>query len=125
VSVNFEVFENYLLVKHNGALFTENNFESITGILYGEQIQEGERNRIGYKGIGFKSVFRFTDNAYIRSGNFSFRFSKADSGKDKPWEVLPLFQLEKDMVVKFRNLISLMLPLPLLLNLIVSKAEIM
>jgi hypothetical protein len=100
VSVNFEVFNNYLLVKHNGALFTENNFESITGILYGEQIQEGERNRIGYKGIGFKSVFRFTDNAYIRSGNFSFRFSKEDSGSDKPWEVLPLFQLEKDMVAQ-------------------------
>ncbi len=100
VSVTFEVFNNYLLVKHNGALFTENNFESITGILYGEQIQEGERNRIGYKGIGFKSVFRFTDNAYIRSGNFSFRFSKEDSGSDKPWEVLPLFQLEKDMVAQ-------------------------
>lgn len=100
VSINFEVFNNYLLVNHNGALFTENNFESITGILYGEQIQEGERNRIGYKGIGFKSVFRFTDNAYIRSGNFSFRFSKAESGSDKPWEVLPLFQLEKDMVGK-------------------------
>jgi len=100
VSINFEVFNNYLLVNHNGALFTENNFESITGILYGEQIQEGERNRIGYKGIGFKSVFRFTDNAYIRSGNFSFRFSKAESGSDKPWEVLPLFQLEKDMVAK-------------------------
>lgn len=100
VTVNFEVFNNYLLVKHNGSLFTENNFESITGILYGEQIQEGERNRIGYKGIGFKSVFRFTDNAYIRSGNFSFRFSKAESGSDKPWEVLPLFQLEKDMVEK-------------------------
>lgn len=100
VSINFEVFNNYLLVNHNGALFTENNFESITGILYGEQIQEGERNRIGYKGIGFKSVFRFTDNAYIRSGNFSFRFSKAESGGDKPWEVLPLFQLEKDMVDK-------------------------
>ena len=100
VSINFEVFNNYLLVNHNGALFTENNFESITGILYGEQIQEGERNRIGYKGIGFKSVFRFTDNAYIRSGNFSFRFSKAESGFDKPWEVLPLFQLEKDMVEK-------------------------
>jgi hypothetical protein len=80
VSINFEVFNNYLLVRHNGALFTENNFESITGILYGEQIQEGDRNRIGYKGIGFKSVFRYTDNAYVRSGNFSFRFSKAESG---------------------------------------------
>ena len=100
VSVKLEVINNFLLVKHNGALFTENNFESITGILYGEQIQEGERNRIGYKGIGFKSVFRFTDNAYIRSGNFSFRFSKADSGIDKPWEVLPLFQLEKDIVAQ-------------------------
>jgi len=100
VSISFEVFDNYLLVKHNGALFTENNFESITGILYGEQIQEGERNRIGYKGIGFKSVFRFTDNAYVRSGNFSFRFSKAESRIEKPWEVLPLFQIEKDMVDK-------------------------
>jgi len=100
VSINFEVFNNYLLVKHNGALFKEDNFESITGILYGEQIQEGERNRIGYKGIGFKSVFRFTDNVYIRSGNFSFRFSKEESGSDKPWEVLPLFQLEKDMVTQ-------------------------
>jgi mRNA-degrading endonuclease YafQ of YafQ-DinJ toxin-antitoxin module len=100
VNINFEVFNNYLLVKHNGALFTENNFESITGILYGEQIQEGDRNRIGYKGIGFKSVFRFTENAYIRSGNFSFRFSKEESGSDMPWEVLPIFQLEKDIVPK-------------------------
>lgn len=100
VSISFEVFGNFLLVKHNGALFTENNFESITGILFGEQIQEGDRNRIGYKGIGFKSVFRFTDKAYIRSGNFSFRFSKDESGFDKPWEVLPLFQIEKEMVEK-------------------------
>ncbi|WP_415711087.1 sacsin N-terminal ATP-binding-like domain-containing protein, partial [Aquirufa beregesia] len=100
VSITFEVFNNYLLVKHNGALFTENNFESITGILYGEQQQESDKGRIGYKGIGFKSVFRFTENAYIRSGNFSFRFSKSESGKEKPWEVLPIFQIEKEMVDK-------------------------
>ncbi len=100
VNITFEVFNNYLLVKHNGALFTENNFESITGILYGEQQQESEKGRIGYKGIGFKSVFRFTENAYVRSGNFSFRFSKIESGKEKPWEVLPIFQIEKDMVNK-------------------------
>ena len=100
VNITFEVYNNYLLVKHNGALFTENNFESITGILYGEQQQDGEKGRIGYKGIGFKSVFRFTENAYVRSGNFSFRFSKTESGGDKPWEVLPLFQIEKEMVAK-------------------------
>ncbi len=100
VNITFEVYKNFLLVKHNGALFTENNFESITGILYGEQQQDGEKGRIGYKGIGFKSVFRFTENAYVRSGNFSFRFSKTESGGDKPWEVLPLFQIEKEMVAK-------------------------
>lgn len=29
VSVTFEIFNNYLLVKHNGSLFTENNFIGI------------------------------------------------------------------------------------------------
>lgn len=98
VSVTFEIFNNYLLVKHNGSLFTENNFKSITGILAGEQINESDRERIGYKGIGFKSIFRYTHNVYIRSGNFSFSFKKAETGAHLPWEVLPIFQLEKDKV---------------------------
>lgn len=92
--VHFEVFNNYLLLKHNGALFTENNFISICGILYGEQENETGSNRIGYKGIGFKSVFRYTDNVYVRSGNFSFCFKKGKDGSSIPWEVMPIFQNE-------------------------------
>lgn len=98
VSITFEVFNNFLFVKHNGSLFTENNFKSITGILAGEQINENDRERIGYKGIGFKSIFRYSHNVYIRSGNFSFSFDKNISGAEMPWEVLPVFQLEKDKV---------------------------
>ncbi len=94
LSIHFEIFGNYLLLKHNGALFTENNFKSLCGILYGEQQNETGSNRIGYKGIGFKSVFRHTNNVYIRSGNFSFCFNRDKIGTTKPWEVMPLFQNE-------------------------------
>lgn len=98
LSIHFEIFDNFLLLKHNGALFTENNFKSICGILFGEQQNETDINRIGYKGIGFKSVFRHTKNVYIRSGNFSFSFSKDKVGDTKPWEVMPLFQSEIDKI---------------------------
>lgn len=98
LSIHFEIFDNFLLLKHNGALFTENNFKSICGILFGEQQNETDINRIGYKGIGFKSVFRHTNNVYIRSGNFSFSFSKDKVGASKPWEVMPLFQSEIDKI---------------------------
>lgn len=102
VSVHFEIFENYLLLKHNGALFTENNFRSITGILFGEQDDEHDVRRIGYKGIGFKSVFRHSTNVYVRSGNFSFAFTK-ETGDEKPWEVMPIFQNEIDKITEIRQ----------------------
>lgn len=102
VSVHFEIFENYLLLKHNGALFTENNFRSITGILFGEQSDENNVRRIGYKGIGFKSVFRHSTNVYVRSGNFSFAFTK-ETGDNKPWEVMPIFQNEIDKISQIKQ----------------------
>jgi len=102
VSVHFEIFENYLLLKHNGALFTENNFRSITGILFGEQDDEHDVRRIGYKGIGFKSVFRHSTNVYVRSGNFSFAFTK-ETGDEKPWEVMPIFQNEIDKITEIKQ----------------------
>lgn len=102
VSVHFEIFGNYLLLKHNGALFTENNFRSITGILFGEQEDENNVRRIGYKGIGFKSVFRHSTNVYVRSGNFSFAFTK-ETGDYKPWEVMPIFQNEIDKITEIKQ----------------------
>lgn len=98
VSVHFEIFNNYLLLKHNGSLFTIDNFRSISGIALGEQETHSNQNRIGYKGIGFKSVFRHSDNVYIRSGNFSFCFDKNKSPEGAPWEVLPIFENELDKI---------------------------
>jgi len=101
LSIKFEVYNDYLLLKHNGSIFTENNFRSLTGILLGEE-ETGEE-RIGYKGIGFKSIFRYTQEVYIRSGNFSFSFSKERSGSKMPWEVIPIFENEIDKVDEIKN----------------------
>tara|TARA_R110001592_G_scaffold237306_11_gene496384 strand:+ start:49775 stop:54214 length:4440 start_codon:yes stop_codon:yes gene_type:complete len=101
LSIKFEVYNDYLLLKHNGSIFTENNFKSLTGILLGEK-DTGEE-RIGYKGIGFKSIFRYTQEVYIRSGNFSFSFSKVRSGAKMPWEVIPIFENEIDKVEEIKN----------------------
>ena len=101
LSIEFEVYNDYLLLKHNGSIFTQDNFRSITGILLGEKnIQE---ERIGYKGIGFKSIFRYTQEVYVRSGNFSFSFSKNRSGKNKPWEVVPIFEEEIEKIEEIKN----------------------
>ena len=101
VSIKFEVYNDYLLLKHDGNIFTENNFRSLTGILLGEE-DTGEA-RIGYKGIGFKSIFRYTQEVYIRSGNFSFGFSKQRTGSKMPWEVIPIFENEIEKVEEIKN----------------------
>jgi hypothetical protein len=101
LSIKFEVYNDYLLLKHNGSIFTENNFRSLTGILLGEE-DVGEA-RIGYKGIGFKSIFRYTQEVYIRSGNFSFGFSKQRTGSKMPWEVIPIFENEIEKVEEIKN----------------------
>ena len=101
LNIKFEVYNDYLLLKHNGSIFTENNFRSLTGILLGEE-DTGDV-RIGYKGIGFKSIFRYTQDVYIRSGNFSFSFSKERSGSKMPWEVIPIFENEIDKVEEIKN----------------------
>lgn len=101
LSIKFEVYNDYLLLKHNGSIFNENNFRSLTGILLGEE-DTGEA-RIGYKGIGFKSIFRYTQEVYIRSGNFSFGFSKQRTGTKMPWEVIPIFENEIEKVEEIKN----------------------
>lgn len=101
LSIQFELYKDYLLLKHNGSIFNEDNFRSLTGILLGEKtISE---DRVGYKGIGFKSIFRYSQEVYIRSGNFSFSFSKSRTGGELPWEVIPVFENEIDKVEEIRN----------------------
>ena len=59
-------------------------------------INDGEKSdnveAIGYKGIGFKTVFLDNDYVYLSTGNYSFRFDKSATDIiNTPWQILPVW----------------------------------
>jgi len=68
---------DYLIVSHNGKPFDEDDVESICSIGDGSKTTDNEQT--GFKGIGFKSVFAYSNMVIIKSGNFCFKFDKEES----------------------------------------------
>lgn len=69
--VFFELFEDRLVVQHNGADFNFENIKAITGI--GISTKKTDLNAIGKFGIGFKSVFAITKTPHIYSGKYRIK----------------------------------------------------
>lgn len=96
VSVFMQLLENHLLFMHNGRPFDNDDVDSICSI--GSSTKRNSKEKIGYKGIGFKSVFTGSDTVIVNSGNFSFAFDKysplyndADI-ENTPWQLKPIWQ---------------------------------
>ena len=91
VSVEFRLTENYLIFQHSGAYFSPRNIAAICNINDKEKTDNTEA--IGYKGIGFKTVFIDNNYVFLRTGDFTFRFDWADSKDilDIPWQILPIW----------------------------------
>lgn len=92
VRVNFIVTNNYLFFTHTGAPFNLRNVVGITSINQGEKKKNVDT--IGYKGIGFKTVFVNNEYVYLRSADWSFRFDKEFSEEqfagECPWALMPI-----------------------------------
>ena len=69
-SVSFDLKPNRLEVSHNGDPFNESDVEGICGI--GKSTKSQDLTEIGRFGIGFKSVYAFTDRPEIHSGDEHF-----------------------------------------------------
>ncbi|MDA2915467.1 hypothetical protein MYX64_01250 [Nitrospinae bacterium AH_259_B05_G02_I21] len=69
-SVEFKIQPNRVIVLNDGHQFTEKNVEKIC--LLGSP--EEESNKIGYFGIGFKSVFGISHRPEVHSGGYHFSF---------------------------------------------------
>jgi hypothetical protein len=65
-----------LLVQNNEAGFEEANVRALCSI--GQSSKKKAAGYIGEKGIGFKSVFRVSDEPHIVSNGYSFRFRRRD-----------------------------------------------
>ena len=69
--VVFKVFEDRLVIEHNGIPFTTDNVKAISYFGKGKS----DITKIGHFGLGFKSVFAYTASPRVHSGNESFEIT--------------------------------------------------
>lgn len=103
VKISFDIKNPYLVIKHNGSQFDVNNAVAICDINEGDKRNEVEK--IGFKGIGFKSIFKDCNLAYLKSGEYSFCFDETkwrNEGRKIFWQITPINTEEK----KFQNLLQ-------------------
>lgn len=106
LTINIIIKDNYFVFAHNGRPFNERDIEGICDIGNGGKQLDG--GKIGYKGIGFKSVFHHSNCVTIICPDYQFRFDENhwagywDSAWDKsfkledgskyhlPWQLIPI-----------------------------------
>lgn len=75
VKVEFHIMNEYLVFMHSGAEFNEKNIAAICNI--NDKEKSDNPDAIGYKGIGFKTVFVVSNNVYLSTGPYRFRFDES------------------------------------------------
>ena len=68
--IKFKLKNDQLEIYHNGRPFNERDIEGVCGIANGTK-EDG--TRIGHFGIGFKSVYCYTETPFIYSGAYHFQ----------------------------------------------------
>lgn len=104
VDVEFHITDNYLLFMHTGDKFNVRNISGICGINEKEKV--ANRKAIGYKGIGFKTVFLNNHYVYLRTGQYSFRFDEKASKIRRlkaPWPILPVWTDYSEVAPEVNN----------------------
>ena len=76
LNVSICIQDGYLVFMHNGDAFTNEDIEGICFVgRKGEKVRNAKK--IGYKGIGFKSVFMRSNQVVVESGGYCFKFDKS------------------------------------------------
>nr|MCU0393997.1 hypothetical protein [Thermoflexibacter sp.] len=99
IAIHF--LHDYLIVAHNGEAFSEVDIESLSST--GDGRKGTQTKKTGFKGIGFKSVFNYSNYVIIKSGNYCFRYDKqhwivnnhANAWNKEKWGSLQEWQLER------------------------------
>lgn len=75
--VRFHLTETALVVANEGVPFDEEHIDALVSLgLSDKRTIEGKRQTIGYKGIGFSSVFEITDSPQVIAGDLAFSFDR-------------------------------------------------
>ena len=91
VDVEFHLTLTSLVFMHTGEAFNEKNVAAICSI--NDKEKDTNIDAIGYKGIGFKTVFLDNEYVYLQTAGYSFRFDKQATKDivDTPWQILPIW----------------------------------
>lgn len=108
VTVKFILTKHYLFFMHSGACFNLRNVIGISNINQGEKKENTKT--IGYKGIGFKTVFVNNEYVYLKSGDWSLRFDRKYCeekffGKC-PWALTPILTDVSELDEEAHDIIS-------------------
>ena len=100
LDVRIVVGNGQFIFMHTGKAFSERDLEGLCDIGNGNKMSDTKK--IGYKGIGFKSVFMHSKRVTVVTGNTCFRFdeeackqlaSQRGSGYQDvkmPWQIIPI-----------------------------------
>lgn len=80
VKIKIEVTDEYLYIGHTGKPFSLPDVMAVCSFgskRIDPESKSQDKSKIGYKGVGFKSVFKISNEVTILSDNYKFRFSKA------------------------------------------------
>lgn len=100
LAIRIVLTENQLVFMHNGTPFSERDLEGLCDIGNGNKMNDAKK--IGYKGIGFKSVFMHSHLVKVVTGKTCFKFDKQAcidiacmkgpeyKGVKMPWQIIPI-----------------------------------
>lgn len=100
VQVEIAFSGNYIVVAHNGKAFDEADVKAICSV--SDSTKKNDAQKVGYKGIGFKSVFGKGNDGWvcIQSEGEFFRFDKSKDWKKypiMPWQIIPIYTPINDL----------------------------
>lgn len=108
VEVKFILTEHYLFFIHTGAPFNLRNIAAICTVNEGEKRDNIET--IGYKGMGFKSVFVNNDYVFLSSGDWNLRFDEKHinkpGGYKRNWQYMPIPTNLTELDDEVKNVLS-------------------
>ena len=67
--VSFHLYKDRFILRHDGRAFNENDIRGVCGV---SASTKTDNYRIGRFGIGFKSVYAYTSQPHIQSGEYDF-----------------------------------------------------
>lgn len=92
--ISFTLTSNFLVIAYDGLPFKSRDVKRICDVCTHDDSDQNAKPhdlaKIGYKGIGFKSVFCVANKVTVVSNGYQFCFDKKQIEDGYPWQIIPI-----------------------------------